>query len=361
MKVVHFAPFAPHRCGLYEAARDMVRADTLRGHEALLVDTGLCPGYGQRDPGKVGALDPRGGWVLETVAPGRALDADLWVCHDGVSDNLAARCQVPMVWMIHGRPLACFRPEQEGKPGRPFSIVAELATWPRVKALVTMWEEFVPYWSMVVPPEKLRCTGDPPIDRARYKPTGKRHELDPAKAGKTNLLICDSWRDDVDVFEVAVACLVAARREPERGIRVHFWAVEQDKQAAWQHVWRALDRAGALGEVHAREEDMGRVYRAMTALVSPHRIGVRTIGEALSCGLPVVAADGCRYTPWTGNPSDAEDMADAILSCLSKELSPVWIGSARAFDLDLFGERMEAIYEEALGAPAREEVASACA
>lgn len=345
MKIVHWAPFAPNRCGLYEAARDMARADAMRDHEVLFVDTGVQVSRGVREDVKIGATDVRGGWLLETSPPQAAMDADLWVCHDGVPDSYAARCQAPMVWMVHGRPLATFRPEQNGEPCRAYSLVKDAAAWPRVKAIVTMWSEFIPYWEMLAP-DKLRCTIDPPVDASRYS-SGEKLKL--GKSGRWNLLICDSWRDDIDVFEATVACWRAAQRRP--GIMVHFWGVEPEKyeRACWQHVYAALRSVGAMGELYLRDSRIDQAYRVMDALISPHRIGVRTIAEALCCGLPVVAATGCRYTEYRADPSDSDAMATAILACLDDtEARGKALDAAGAFDLQTFGERMEEIYSQAV-------------
>jgi len=348
VKIVHWAPFAPSRCGLYEAARDCVRADLMRGHEVLFCDTGPSPKAGEREPPLVGAMDPRGGWVLETSAWADATDADLWVCHDGVPDQEAARCQVPMIWLIHGRPYAAFRLEQDSLGlAAPYTVIRNLGQWPRVKALVTMWDEHLPHWELVVPEGKLHSTVDPPVDGGRFLRQGKVREL--TRAGKYNLLVCDSWREDVDVYETAVACYHAAKRRP--GTRVHLWAVEPGKdEGCWQHLYRALDEIGALGEVHAREGSFDEVYRAMSAVVSPHSIGVRTITEALCCGTPVVAASGCRYTPYTGDPRNVLDMADAIVRCLDDVADGRDETDASPFGLELFGDRMETIYQGAVGA-----------
>jgi len=348
VRIVHWAPFAPNRCGLYEAARDMARADYMRDHEVLFIDTGVQVKRGEREEVKIGAMDSRGGWLLETSAPEAALDADLWVCHDGIPDRYPARCQVPMVWTVHGRPLATFRPEQEGIGGSAYSLIKEAASWPRVKAIVTMWDEFRSYWEMLAP-GKLRCTIDPPVDSARYRPVGKELELDPERSGRWNLLVCDSWRIDVDVFEVAVACWRAAQRRP--GIKVHFWGVEPGKyeRPCWQHVYAALREIDAMGELYLMDSRITQAYRTYDALVTPHRIGVRTLAEALCCGLPVVAGAGCRYTPFQANPSDPDAMADAILECLDAEGARAGaLEASRAFSLSTFGERMEEIYRDSV-------------
>ena len=346
MKIAHWAPFAPFRCGLYEAARDCARADSIRGHEVLFCDTGVVVG-GVRAAPEVGAIDIRPGWVLKTSPWAEAHDADLWVLHDVVNGKASECSSAPYIFVVHARPLAAFRPEQAGTPGSGgYSLVKKLASWPRTKAIVTHWDEFAPHWELVAG-DKLRSTGDPPLDRHRFTARGNRYEF--ADPGEFNLLISDSWRVDVDIYEVAVACYHAAKQRP--GTKVHFWAVEKSAQGnqCWEDVWSALREIGALGEVHVREKRIERVYRAADAVVSPHVIAVRTISEALACGTPVVAARGCRYTPYQGDPHNALDMAAAIVRCLDDVEAGTALADADAFDLATYGERIESIYEEALG------------
>ncbi|MEY2669781.1 MAG: hypothetical protein RLZZ577_97 [Bacteroidota bacterium] len=41
MIICHIAPFAPNRCGLYEASRDMARADIVGNNQIIFIDAGI--------------------------------------------------------------------------------------------------------------------------------------------------------------------------------------------------------------------------------------------------------------------------------------------------------------------------------
>ncbi|MFH1730329.1 MAG: hypothetical protein ABIF82_01610, partial [Planctomycetota bacterium] len=346
MKIAHFGPFAPWLAGIYEAARDMVKADIGQGHDAVFVDVGKTKKDGVHQPPQVGAIDDRAGFPLQTVSFEAALDTDVLVMHQSAPDNWLVRTSSPIIWMLHGRPLASFRPEQKGVPGNTYTHTRELANWPRVRRMVTLWPEHVPFWQVLVPEEKLVCIGPPPVDRDRFSPDGPRHDFG-GRAGKWNILIADTWRDDVDIFEVAHAPLLLAERRP--GLKVHFCAVEQPF-GPWNSIFDAYDRLGIKGHLYERVANIDQLYRASDLLLTPHRIATRTMAECLSCGTPVVAAEPCSHTRYSGIPEAPETMAAAIAHALDAGdvARAAALEAADAFGLEAFGQKMNAVYERAL-------------
>jgi len=306
VRIVHFAPFAPHACGLYEAARDMVVADILAGNDSHLVDVGCTSGQQLvTEQGRTGLVDARGGSRITSAAPEMAQRADVLVCHTGVPDPWIATCQAPIVWVLHGRPAACFRPEQFGG-SQSYSLMARVAAWPRVKACLSFWEEHEPFWAPIVPRHKLVFFPAPPVDTQRFSPDGPAVEF---SQNGLNVLVADTWREDVDVYEIVHGVMAAAGRI--RGLRLHLYGTEPTL-GPWQFLIDHLKKLGVLGSVAGRVTTIDQAYRGADVLLSPHRIAVRTIAEALCCGLPVIAADGCRFTEWTCDPSDPLDVARAL-------------------------------------------------
>ena len=360
MKIAHFAPFAPNRSGLYEAARDMCAADDRAGHEVRFVDVGLTVN-GQRQPSVVEQPglpddqrhDDRAGYDLRPVPYTEALDADVLIAHSGMPENWIAwgSKPSPIIWIQHGRPLACFRPERAGAH-RAYSDVAELAARSRVRKVVTFWPEHVPFWRELVPPDKLVCLDAPPIDERRFRPDGKMVSMSDAERGRWCVLVADASREDVDTFEVLHALILAAERVS--GLKVHVLGA-QFPLGAMERVLYALKKRGALAEpVRSRVPNMEEWYRLAGLVVTPHRIATRTMAEALCCGTPVVAAQPCRWTPYTGIPEDVESMATAI-ACAIEDLRQnqpavreATLATAAAFRLEHYEQAMQGVYDAVL-------------
>jgi len=323
------------------------------------VDVGPSLADGTQQPARVGAVDDRGGFRLVTAPPEWADTADVIVYHTGAADGWVARNQAPIVWIVHGRPLACFRPEQNNSPLHSYSLYATVAAWPRVKKLVYFWPEFTPYWRVILPEEKLIALDWPAIDLQRFSPDGPKHVFAQNHAGRFNALICDSWRQDVDCYEITNGAIEAAKLIP--GLRVHFYSIETAPgtnvlQYCWDLLTSGLRRLGALGELSGRNTEIDQVYRAVDFVMTPNRIVTRIIGEALACGVPVLAPHGCKVTPWTADIQDPEDVgrvAARLVQALRDDREGVrrqCLETAKQFGLDRFGEAMERVYREALAA-----------
>ena len=241
MRIVHFAPFAPNACGLFEAARDMAIADMLAGHEVHIVDVGYTVN-GTWKAGEIGKMDSRGGTYITSSDPQIALSADVLIAHTGVPDNWIVGCQAPIVWILHGRPAACFRPEQFGRE-KSYSLLAMVAKWPRVKKMVTFWPYHVKFWEPIDPHHKVVCFDAPPIDGARFCESGPRHNFGEL-GGNWNILIADSWREDVDIYELSQGIIDGAKRL--KGVKFHFCSMEEPL-GPWEYVLTQLRSLGALG------------------------------------------------------------------------------------------------------------------
>ena len=345
MRVVHFAPFAPCGCGLYEAARDMVLADIRAGHDAHLVDSGITIN-GEHKNGIPGQRDERGGSIVITEDPQVAYYADVIVAHAGYIDSFIVQNQAPVIWVMHGRPSACFRPEQFGN-GNSYSIFESISKWPRVKAMLTFWEYHVAFWKPIIPEEKIVCFNAPPIDEKRFSPEGAKHDFG-IMGGEINIAICESWREDVDIYETAFCAIECARRRKD--VKFHFYGMESPLRC-WEFVLRELRLLGALGEVWERRPDVEEIYRSIDILLSPQRIVTRTIGEAMSCGTPVVAARGNDFVEYTADIGNPEETADAIENLISQTkenrgaLGNKTLEKAKSFSLKNYSKKMNKLYE----------------
>jgi hypothetical protein len=348
MRIVHCAPFAPAGCGMYEAARDMVVADILSGHETYIVDTGTTTAQGGiYTPGAPGKVDERGESKIVSASPDVLWQADIIIAHTGMQDNWISPCQAPIIWILHGRPRACFSPEYGGA-GHSYSMLANLAKWPRIKKMVTFWPYHVKFWEPIMPLGKLECLPAPPIDGKRFSREGIKHDYT-AMGGRINVMICESWREDIDTYEIAHGAIELSRSM--RDVKFHFYAMETPLKC-WDYLIAELRRLGTLGEIWARRNNIEEVYRAADIVLSPQRIVTRSVGEALCCGTPVVAATGCEYATYTAHPDEPEEVAEALKTAIN-DLFTDRMGvqfrvdlAARAFSLTKYSEYMNELYKK---------------
>jgi glycosyltransferase involved in cell wall biosynthesis len=326
----------------------MIVADRLMGHDSNLVDVGITRGT-EHTPGEPDKVDSRGGTEIVSVDYKIADYADVLVKHTGVPDFWVSRNQVPIIWIIHGRPGACFRPEHFGN-GNSFTLMSQLARWPRVKAMVTFWEYHVKFWHAIIPKEKLVLFDAPPIDGQRFSRYGKKHDFE-ALGGKYNIVLADSRREDVDLYEVANGCIEYARNNPGSGARFHFYGMEIPL-GPWDLLFAELRSMNSLGEVWSRRPDMEDIYRAAHILVSPQMMATRVIGEALSCGTPVIAEKECRFATWKTDIRNPESVAATIASAVSdlkafpERIQQEVETSSAELSLEVFGEKMDELYNK---------------
>lgn len=357
MEIVHFGPYGPHRAGIYEAARDMVRADVERGHLTSFVDVGPTRNDGVQEPPQIGAVDDRGDFQLVTMPPQWADSADILIYHTGVPDNWVVRNEAPIISMIHGRPLATFRPEQNLDSRNGYSVLNMLGEWPRVKKFVYFWPEFTAYWRNIIPEEKLAPIDYPPIDLKRFTPDGPVHKFAPEHKGTYNALIADAWREDIDVFEITNGAIEAVKQIP--GLRVHMYSVETVPDTpghlppCWQTLMSTLAHRGGCGEISGRQPGLEEVFRAVDFVMSPNRIVTRIIGEALACGVPVLAAQGCKVTPYTADIFDphevgavAMQLVDDLQNDPEKVKADCRATAEALFSLERYGKAIEQVYQE---------------
>lgn len=350
MRIVHVAPYGPQLAGIYEAARDMVRADIQQGHEAFFVDVGATPvGSAIRNTPQVGAIDDRVGFKLITADPSVINSADVIMLHTGCDNQWLVWNQAPIIMVVHGTPIAAFRVEQRG-PLASYSVYTEGAQWPRVKAMLYFWPEFRPYWDVVFPQGKQIVMDYPPIDQARFNGNGDGEvwEIPRFQRGRYNGLICDSWREDSDILEIVHGAMEASRRI--QGLTWHIYGAMKPL-GPYEHIVSYMRRSGCLGTISGRLPNMEQVYRAMDFVLSGRRSISRVIAEALSCGTPVVADRGCTMANYTADKQNPSATADAICNLVERlESEPDVIATETAalaenFDLERYGRAVTEIYE----------------
>jgi len=335
--------------GLYESARDFVHADELAGRQSVFVDTGARINGVHQAP-KAGATDERGGWTLRTVGPREAADADVWVWHDLPSAEVQGLSSAPIISILHGRPESGLLMELANPGLLVYTYFVDQGRQDRIKIQATMIREHMPYWRNVLPESKLRLIDHPPVDPARFSPGGPLWDV--PSPGDNNVLICDSWREDVGIFNALNACCIAAESIPRLKVWIMGVAPASVRSIApLLGKLRDLGAVNGLGNIYARTPRMDDVYRSADVLLTEHVIPTRVMTEALACGCEVVAASGCRYTEWTADPSDPGKTAAELGYCFNAMDARGWHSQnyPRKHNLTDFSARMGELYEEAIG------------
>jgi len=351
MKIVHFGPFAPNQSGMYEAARDMVIADHMNGHDVFFVDVGAMTTDGKKIEPKDGKEDDRAGLNIISAKPDVCNDADILIYHTGVPDNWVVKNQAPIIMILHGRPASCFVVEHNGSK-QSYSLMAHLATWPRIKKMVTFWDYHVQFWNHIIPKEKLVCFDAPPVDDNRFSPFGSKYDF-AGKQGLLNVVIADTWRDDINTFEVMNAALDVAKKTTD--VMFHLFALKNPLPQCWELILQEFRKANALGATWGRRTDMEEVYRAADIVLSPQRIVTRTVAEPLCCGTPVIADSCCPYVPYKTDVRDPRETSRTLMDALHDlrnypdNVADAVAKCSNAFSLNNYSESMEKIYEEVLG------------
>lgn len=295
MRIVHFVQFGPRACGLYETAKDLIRAERQLGADALLVD------MDERGESRVGLRDG----ALVTVAPEAAYDADVLVRHSAIPSRYQT-IGVPIVMCLHGRPESSYRLSAE-TDNDVIQAVANKGRDARYRAFVTFWAEYAAFWRSLVG-DTLHVV-PAPVDLEYYA-----GGLDRQLSGSYRILIADVWRQDM----IPLHSILGVARYIEKydsDARIHLVGLPTTGRAgaALQPILRGLSQY--IGSAAGHMKNVRDWYASCDCLVTPHTIATRVIRESLAASLPVVANEGCKTANETAACQDADAVAEAICRC----------------------------------------------
>lgn len=346
LKIGHISFFAPSRSGLYEASRDMCKADNIGGNEAYFFDAGVPEKDGRADI-KVGVEDNRAGFKLTTSHPDMIQDMDILIMHTGIDDKYLVRSQSPIIWVVHGKPLDCYRPEMQGNRNS-YTLYNDLSKWNRAKYMLYFWPEYKPYWCCF-PEEKHLVFNYPVIDETRFNNSGEIYKI--KDKGKYNILICDSDRADVDKFELIISAIEVSKVIP--GIKFHFVGLDMPFKDCEKSLLEKLQEVNGLGDIVQRTTNMEMVYKAMDLTFSPNRIINRCIAESLCCGTPVISELGCKLADYTTYVPNFNKVITSFLDFKSKFDNKEFdkqkiIERSKVFHMKNYYTKMNEIYKEVI-------------
>ena len=87
----------------------------------------------------------------------------------------------------------------------------------------------------------------------------------------------------------------------------------------WEVLIQELYNLNALGELYIRMPNMETIYRSMDVVLTPHRIVTRVIGEALSCGIPIITSNGCKVSQFHCDPHNPYSVSKAITEFINSD------------------------------------------
>lgn len=309
MRIAHFAEVAPNRCGLYATTRDLIVAEKLIGIDAGVVDATVIKNEPMYN-GKLEIYPKITDSSLKTKDIDWAMKADVFMRHS-LLPVCVQNIGKPLVMAVHGRPESSYRLE-ESNTIPVISTYQKRGADKRYKAFTVFWQEYMSFWSTIIPKEKLFYI-PAPVDLKYYAPFGKPFQFG-ENNGNPNILICDIWRDDVIPFNMILAGLEFQQKYCKTA-KIHLLAVQGKILQVLAPILKGVKEFGALGAICGQTKEINEFYAAADMVITPHVIATRTVREPLACGVPVVAGSGNKYTPYTANPMDTVAFAKAINGC----------------------------------------------
>jgi glycosyltransferase involved in cell wall biosynthesis len=277
LKVAHAVVVTPHRCGLYETTRELVSGLRALGIDSRMVDPAPRKDVVKPDGEDRGAPYASMGW---------GVDADVIVNHSGYDNTPLGATKQPVVLVAHGRPRSGFLSEKAGKTPC-YSWKSTQNKNERLKAVVTFWQQHVPYWQFIMPDKPVEFI-PPSCDLEAWKYEGPRGYKFNGKRGRINIVITDPIRDDVDWFYPLHAAGLFAREV--EGVKVHVYG-RIGKTRGHDALIRRIQDDGNMGEIQSWVKGLDNVYRAATLMLTGNDIATRSMREAMACGCPVVKVD----------------------------------------------------------------------
>lgn len=337
LRIAHVFPAGAGVAGLHGSAREMVDGEIALGHDAKVVHP--APGFRAdftKDP-TLGDQD----WLRN--------EAHVVVCNGALGQALQG-IDLPIVDVMHGAPFYCFQLEKANRSAG-WSALRARRRDSRYRAFVTMWEEHLPVWRLLLPGRKVYCV-PPPVDTEKWRPAQSYTELAPhqkpydfgGRAGKTNIVCGSLWREDKTPFHVIVAAALWAATQPSA--RVHLYGTSGN--SATETLTGALADLGVLGEAKPLVNDLVAVYQAADCAITHRRVASRGVREAMSCGCPVVAGGPNAGSDFWADGEDVPGFGDVLSRAVHADKERVRAQAITQWGLARTAQAMTTIYREAI-------------
>jgi len=287
MKVAHWSSWAPHRSGLFEAAKDLVLAERAAGIDSLFIN------MTEADPEKHLAECPGGRLDEGQLKPStweEAKDAHIWVVHRGIPAALVEEAKKHYTIMaIHGGPehMVMYDIENSGNKQSFNSHINMINNYSKAMALN---EHDFQIWKLYANPGQVVLIEDS-IDVSRYSPEGYAWEFH----GLPAILYADISRNIKLPFTLFWSMPGVHQKLPEARLEMYglpFAEVNTFRNTMVRGY--DINLLGTLESVQLITSDLRPMMRGAHIGVNPNLNGVRSrvTMEMMACGLPVIASNG---------------------------------------------------------------------
>ena len=308
MRIAHSVLVTPHKCGLYETAREMAEAERALGADARIV----TPNDDHEEEEDRGV----------PIVPLRwADDADVIINHSGQDNGMRAP-HVPRVHIMHATPYHKFLLEHFAPPNSPYTYLYYAARMKAFKAFVTLWKEHLDFWSIVISEDRLHFV-PAPVNLSKWRPLSD-DEMPynfASGGGAPNIVYASPWRPGHDGFYCVQAFMKFAQLVP--GAKLHIYSAPPIKDI-FKIFCDHMAIRGNMGEVRPIDHiipNMRPIFASADIVLASCRVGSRVVREALACGAQVVMARGVDLcTPFYCEPHDVNRFAEIIRAAWTDRL-----------------------------------------
>lgn len=210
---------------------------------------------------------------------------------------------IPIVFINHGMPQGSILMEIEQNDS-VYSTALNCLNNPLIKKTVTFWREHLRTFKKYT-------------DNIVYVPHGIELErynwpCEPFHTeGNPNVIIASMWRYIKNPYNHIVA-MSELKENGMPGIKLNCLGFGNRNSRSWRTFLHPFLKSGLIGEFGAMTPNLPLYFKGGDFCVEPVTGGSRILKEAMICGLPVLANEGCEWTDYTCNPDDYDSINAAV-------------------------------------------------